>query len=54
MNGKVISPTSGGTGMRMFTVAGLSLLGFGGLAFAGYMLMMRRSNKKRAHYRADK
>ena len=52
MNGKVITPTSGGTGMGMFTTVGCGLLGFGGLAFAGYMLFVRKSNKKRAHYRA--
>lgn len=52
MNGKVITPTSGGTGMGMFTTVGCGLLGFGGLAFAGYMLFVRKSNKKRAQYRA--
>ena len=52
MNGKVITPTSGGTGMGMFTTVGCGLLGFGGLAFAGYMLFVRKSNKKRARYRA--
>ena len=52
MNGKVITPTSGGTGMGMFTTVGCGLLGFGGLAFAAYMLFVRKSNKKRAHYRA--
>ena len=52
VNGKVITPTSGGSGMKAFTFAGCGIIGFGALAFAAYMLFVRRSNKKRAHYRA--
>ena len=37
--------------MKAFTFAGCGIIGFGALAFAAYMLFVRKSNKKRAHYR---
>ena len=40
-------------GKLAFGTAGMrGIIGFGALAFAAYMLFVKKSNKKRAHYRA--
>lgn len=54
LNGKIVSPPSGGEGMFMFKLIGSIILALAGLAFAGYVYYVRTSGKKASHSRAHK
>lgn len=52
-NFPIVSPNASGSGMNMFLIVGLALLGTGAFAVTGYMLYDRNQRKKRrARYKA--
>lgn len=52
-NFPIVSPDTSGSGMNMFLIVGLALLGTGAFAVTGYMLYDRNQRKKRrARYKA--
>lgn len=52
-NFPIVSPDTSGSGMNMFLIVGLALLGTGAFAVTGYMLYDRNQHKKRrARYKA--
>lgn len=53
VDGAVVMPEASGSGMNMFLIVGLALLGTGAFAVTGYMLYDRNQRKKRrARYNA--
>lgn len=53
VDGLIVSPNASGSGMNMFFIIGLGILGTGVLAVAGYMFYDRNQRKKRrARYNA--
>lgn len=53
VDGLILSPNASGSGMNMFLIIGLGILGTGVLAVAGYMFYDRNQRKKRrARYNA--
>ena len=50
MNGKVITPTSGGEGMFTFKLVGSILLAFASVLLAGYVFFSKKSGRKSARH----